>query len=66
MTSYLATIRKLLVALVGVVAQAVSLGVLSGRALEYAQIIIAVATALGVYVVGNADAPDAKAPVTGP
>jgi hypothetical protein len=53
MTKYLTTARKALIALVGVVAQAVSLGVLHGTVLAYAQVVLALATAVGVYVVPN-------------
>jgi len=49
----LSEIRKAAVALVGAVAQGISLGFLHGTALHYAQIVVAVATLLGVYVVPN-------------
>jgi hypothetical protein len=51
-----AEVRKAAAAAVGLVAQIVALGFLSGTALHYAQIIIAAATLLGVYIVPkNAD-----------
>jgi hypothetical protein len=45
--------RKTVVAVLGVVAQAVSLGVLHGAALHDAQIVLAVATAAGVWAAPN-------------
>ena len=45
--------RKALVAVAGVVVQAVALGVLHGTALHYAQLFVALATAAGVYGVPN-------------
>jgi hypothetical protein len=50
----LSEVRKALVALVAVVAQVVAWGVLSGTALTWAQLVIAVAAAAGVYTVPNA------------
>lgn len=50
----LAAVRKFLVAAVGMVGQVVAAGVLEGTALRVAQIVLAVATALGVYVTPNA------------
>jgi hypothetical protein len=44
---------KALVAVIGVLAQLVALGVLHGDALHYANVVIAVATALGVYHMPN-------------
>lgn len=49
----LARYRKLIVALVGVVAQAVNLGLLHGTAESWATIVLAAATALGVYTAPN-------------
>ena len=49
-----AEIRKFLVAAIGVAAEAVSSGLLSGTAAHVASAVIAVATAAGVYVVPNA------------
>lgn len=49
----LAQVRKAAVAVLGLVAQAVALGVLSGTPLHYAQVILAAATALGVYIAPN-------------
>lgn len=58
-----AEIRKTLTALVGLVAQVVALGVLSGTALHWAQLVLAGATAVGVYVVPNGTkAPTPAAP----
>lgn len=50
----LAEVRKAAVAVLGVIAQAVALGVLDGTALHVAQVILSVAVALGVYQVPNA------------
>lgn len=44
---------KTVAAVLGVIAQAISLGLLHGRALNIAQIVLALATALGVYTVPN-------------
>lgn len=49
-----AEIRKAAIAVLGVIAQAVALGVLHGTALHYAQVVLAAATAAGVYVAPNA------------
>lgn len=49
----LAPARKALVAVAGVAAQLVALGVLSGSALHYAQVVLAVLTAAGVYAAPN-------------
>ena len=46
--------RKTLAAVAGVAAEAVALGILHGTALNVAQLIIAGATAAGVFVVPNA------------
>jgi hypothetical protein len=54
MITKLAQAKKALIAVVGIIAQAVSLGVFSGAVLAWAQVIIAAATALGVYTVKNA------------
>jgi hypothetical protein len=48
-----AEMRKAIVAVVGVVAQAIALGILSGDALHWAQVIVALATAVGVYGIRN-------------
>ena len=50
----LAEVRKVAVAVVGVVAQVVALGLLHGTALHWAQVVVAAATAVGVYGVPNA------------
>lgn len=50
---FLVEARKAAVAVAGVAAQAIALGVLSGRALDYATAVVSVATALGVYAVPN-------------
>jgi hypothetical protein len=57
----LAEARKTLVAVLGVVAQAVSLGVLHGAALHGAQVVLAVATAAGVWAAPNGTASDYQA-----
>ena len=44
---------KALVAVLGVVAQLIAIGAIQGTALHYAQIVIAVATALVVYQTPN-------------
>lgn len=54
--------RKALVAIAGVVAQAVALGVLNGTVLHWANVLLAVLTALGVYGVANEPAPLANPP----
>jgi len=54
-TRRLAEYRKGLVALVGVLGQLVTLGVLSGTALHVATVVLAVLTAAGVVGVTNAD-----------
>jgi ABC-type lipoprotein release transport system permease subunit len=56
----LADVRKALVAIVGVAALLVSAGVLHGTAETIANTILAVATAVGVYVTPNG----AAAPIT--
>jgi len=53
----LAEARKGLAAVAGVAAEAVALGVLHGATLNIAQLIIAAATAVGVYAVPNAPEP---------
>jgi hypothetical protein len=60
LTERVAEIRKTLVAAAGLLAQAISVGVLHGTALHYAQIIEAALTAVLVYQVpnGTADALD--------
>lgn len=45
--------RKALIAVVGLVGQAVALGLLHGTALHVAQLVLAAGTALGVYGVPN-------------
>lgn len=49
----LAEARKAATAVVGAIAEAVALGVLHGTALHVAQLVIAGAVALGVFVVPN-------------
>lgn len=51
-----AEIRKAVVAGVGVLAQGVALGVFTGRTLDIATAVVSLATAVGVYVVPNAQA----------
>lgn len=51
----LAEMRKALVAVIGGLAEMVSLGLLHGTAENVALVIIAAATAGGVFGVGNAD-----------
>lgn len=60
--AYVAWLRKGVVTVLGVIAQLISLGVLSGSALHWAQIIIAAATAVGVISIPNAARPAARAP----
>lgn len=57
--AFVASARKALVAVVGVVAQLVAVGVLSGSALHWAQVVLAALAAAGVYAVPNK--PAAKA-----
>lgn len=45
--------RKALVALAGVLAQVIAVGVLDGQALHWANVALAVLTAAGVYQVPN-------------
>lgn len=54
----LQTILKTVVAVLGLIGQLVSLGLLHGTALHWAQIILAAATAAGVYVVPNKPKPN--------
>lgn len=54
-----AEIRKAAVAVLGLIAQAVALGVLTGVPLHWAQVVLAAATAAGVYQVPNAPKPPA-------
>lgn len=54
MKQKLAEARKAATAVAGLVAMAVTAGVLHGRALDVAQAVLAIATAAGVYVVPNA------------
>ena len=49
----LAAMRKAAVAVVAVAAEALALGLLHGTAQNIAQLVIAAATAVGVYVVPN-------------
>lgn len=49
----IAEMRKTAVAAVGVLAQAIALGVLQGSVLHSAQLVVAAATAFGVYQVPN-------------
>lgn len=51
----IAEIRKTLVALAGLITQAVALGVLHGEALHWAQLVLAALTAAGVFLAPNAD-----------
>lgn len=53
MRAKLAEARKAVVAVVGALAEIVSLGLLHGRALDIANVVITLATATGVYVVPN-------------
>lgn len=53
----LARTRKALVAVAGVAAQAVALGVLPQQWQLWGAVVVALATALGVYVAPNAPAP---------
>jgi hypothetical protein len=50
----LANVRKAVTALVGVAAQLAALGVVPERYLPWVQVVIALGTAIGVYVVPNA------------
>ena len=51
----LATVRKFAAAIAGALAQAVAAGVLPEQYAKWAAVAIAIATALGVYAVPNAD-----------
>lgn len=51
-----AEVRKAAAALAGVIGQVVALGLLHGTALHYAQVAIAVATFVSVFVIPNAKA----------
>lgn len=53
-TSSFAEVRKTAVAALGLIAQAVSAGMLHGRALAIAEAILGCATVLGVYATPNA------------
>lgn len=58
LTIKLATIRKALVPVVGIIAQAVSLGLVpAGRDLDIASAVVWLATAYGVYKIPNAPTP---------
>jgi len=54
-------VRKALVAAVGLVAQVVAAGVLTGTALHAAQAVLAVAALAGVYTVPNDQPKEGKA-----
>lgn len=56
----LAEIRKTLTAGVGLLAQLIAQGYLHGAVLDWARVVLAAATLLGVYVVPNKPAYDAK------
>ena len=55
-----ASYRKGIVAAVGLVAQALAAGLLTGTAATWAQVLLAIATALGVYGVPNEPLPLAR------
>lgn len=66
MRQKIAEARKALVPVVGLIAQAVSLGFLHGTALDVASAVLWVAAAVGVYSVENAKAPaPASVPAAG-
>lgn len=55
----LGSVRKFITAVVGVIAIALTQGLIEGTAAKWAGTIVGIATALGVYIVPNVKTPDA-------